>query len=240
MCHQRWSEQRPPVAHEPGLEPCRCRCGAHAACRARRPTAMRLACRNSASRSGPLGRPCMRSYSASNSGRRKRDRLAVPAAGPYRRCEGALAVELRRRRAHAARSSACRPASAFRFSGHLAKLNSTRMPIAAMFFCHSSSSWRSSWLGQGAAHQQQRLAVGQLAPAVAVAVDIAVHVQQRTRLGAGCTRSSRCGRPGRSRWCAAPPVTAPGSPGRAAAARSRAATSIARFSARRSATFSGV
>ena len=48
-----------------------------------------------------------------------------------------------------------------------------------MFFFHSSLSWRASLVGLGGVLQHQRLAVGLLAPAVAVAVDVAVQVEQR-------------------------------------------------------------
>ena len=39
------------------------------------------------------------------------------------------------------------PREAFRFSGHLAVLNSMRMPIASMFFFHCSIAAREAWSG---------------------------------------------------------------------------------------------
>ena len=60
-----------------------------------------------------------------------------------------------------------------------------RMPIAVMFFFHSSSRSRSRPAVALPIVHDQRLAVGQVAPAVAVAVLVAEAVEQRLRASSG-------------------------------------------------------
>ena len=57
------------------------------------------------------------------------------------------------------------------------------MPIAFRFFCQISSISRSRVVGVDAIVSSQRLAVGHVAPAVAVAIDVAELVEQRLRPG---------------------------------------------------------
>ena len=94
----------------------------------------------------------------------------------------------------------CPAVPIFRRSGHFCLMNSMRMPIAFMFFCHSSSRSRSRAGRRRRHRQRQRLAVRQLAPAVAVAVDVAELVEQRLRRrGVVRRRDVRACRRGRAR-----------------------------------------
>ena len=69
----------------------------------------------------------------------------------------------------------------FSSSGHFCLMKSMRMPIALMLRFHNSSRSRSMLVGVEPIMQRQRLAVGQLAKAVAVAVLVAEVVEQRAR-----------------------------------------------------------
>ena len=66
-------------------------------------------------------------------------------------------------------------------SGHFCLMKSIRTPIAFMLLCHSSSTSRSRVDGVEAIDERQRLAVGQIAPAVAILVDVTEAVEQRPR-----------------------------------------------------------
>ena len=56
-----------------------------------------------------------------------------------------------------------------------------RMPIASMFFFHSSSPWRCAEFGVDQRSIVERLAVGRSRIAVAVAILVAEPVEQRAR-----------------------------------------------------------